>query len=166
MNGAHWHLAVNHLPIVFPLVGLLVMLTALFLKSAAVRRTAYFIFILGALATLAAMSTGEGAEEVVEEISGVSEDYIEHHEEVAETFALLSYLLGALSLVAVWADWKQKKIARLLAIITCIFTLVILFYAKETGTSGGEIRHTEIRTTTEHPHDSASADKSEETHQH
>ena len=108
MNGAHWHLALNHLPIIFPLVGLLVLITGFISKSAAVKRTALFIFTLGALSTIAAMSTGEGAEEVVEEIAGVTEHYIEEHEEIAETFALLSYLLGAMSLIALWADFKKK----------------------------------------------------------
>mgnify|MGYP003380358613 CR=1 FL=1 len=46
------------------------------------------IFILGALAAIVAMSTGEGAEEVAEKISGVAENYIESHEKTAETFAI------------------------------------------------------------------------------
>ena len=99
MNGAHWHLVVNHLPIIFPIVGVIVMITGLISKSEAVKRTAFMIFILGALASIAAMTTGEGAEEIVEKINGVTENYIESHEETAETFALLSYILGSISLL-------------------------------------------------------------------
>jgi hypothetical protein len=69
MNGAHWHLVVNHLPIIFPLVGAIIMVIGLVSKSEAVKRTSYFIFILGALASVAAMTTGEGAEEEVENIA-------------------------------------------------------------------------------------------------
>lgn len=65
------------------------MVTGLVSKSEAVRRTGFMIFIFGALAAIAAMSTGEGAEEVVEKISRISENYIKNHEETAETFALL-----------------------------------------------------------------------------
>lgn len=145
MNGAHWHLVVNHLPIIFPIVGVIVMITGLISKSEAVKRTAFMIFILSALAAIAAMSTGEGAEEIVEKISGVTENYIENHEETAETFALLSYILGGISLLGLWASFKQKSFSSIISIAALVFAFVVLFFAKQTGTTGGEIRHTEIR---------------------
>ena len=145
MNGAHWHLVVNHLPIIFPIVGVIVMITGLISKSEAVKRTAFLIFILGALTTIAAMNTGEGAEEVVEKINGVTENYIESHEESAETFAILAYILGGLSLLGLWASFKQKAFSLIIAIATLVFAFVVLFFAKQTGTTGGEIRHSEIR---------------------
>lgn len=145
MNGAHWHLVVNHLPIIFPLIGVIVMVTGFISKSDAVKRTALMIFMLGALAAIAAMTTGEGAEEVVENISGVTENYIEEHEETAETFALLSYILGGISFIGIWASYQRKKIFSVISIVTMVFALVVLFFAKQTGTTGGEIRHTEIR---------------------
>lgn len=145
MNGAHWHLVVNHLPIIFPLVGLIVMVTGLLSKSEAVKRMAYLIFAVGALAAIAAVSTGGEAEEVVEKISGVTENYIETHEEAAETFALLSYILGGISLLGLWASLKQKAFSNVISLGALLFALVVLFFAKQTGTTGGEIRHTEIR---------------------
>lgn len=145
MNGAHWHLVVNHLPIIFPIVGVIVMITGLFTKSEAVKRTALMIFILGALAAIAAISTGEGAKEVVEKIGGVTENYIENHEETAETFALLSYILGGISLLGLWASFKQKSFSSIISIASLALAFVVLFFAKQTGTTGGEIRHTEIR---------------------
>ena len=145
MNGAHWHLVVNHLPIIFPIVGVIVMITGLISKSEAVKRTAFMIFVFGALAAIAAMNTGEGAEEVVENINGVSENFIESHEEAAETFAILSYILGGISLLGLWASFKQKSFSSIISIATLIFVFVVVFFAKQTGTTGGEIRHTEIR---------------------
>jgi uncharacterized membrane protein len=145
MNGAHWHLVVNHLPIIFPIVGVIVMITGLISKSEAVKRMALMIFICGALTAIAAMNTGESAEEVVENINGVTENFIESHEETAETFALLSYILGGISLLGLWASLKQKTFTSLISISTLGFAFVVLFFAKQTGTTGGEIRHTEIR---------------------
>jgi uncharacterized membrane protein len=145
MNGAHWHLVVNHLPIIFPIVGVIVMVTGFISKSEAVKRTAFMVFIIGALAAIAAMSTGEGAEEIVERISGVSENYIENHEETAETFAMLSYILGGISLFVLWASFKQKNFSDIIAMVALVFAIVVLFFAKQTGSTGGEIRHTEIR---------------------
>jgi uncharacterized membrane protein len=151
MNGAHWHLVVNHLPIIFPVVGVIVMITGHISKSEAIKRTAFMIFIFGALAAIAAVNTGEGAEEVVEKINGVSENYIKIHEEIAETFAVLSYILGGISLLGLWASFKQKSFSSIISIATLIFAFVVLFFAKQTGTTGGEIRHTEIRSVNNTP---------------
>ena len=145
MNGAHWHLVVNHLPIIFPIVGIIVMLAGLISKSEAIKRMAFMIFIFGALTAVAAMTTGEEAEDVVEKISGVSEDYIENHEEKAELFATLSYVLGGISLLGLWASFKQKSFSNSIVVGALAFAGVVLFFAKQTGTTGGEIRHTEIR---------------------
>ena len=145
MNGAHWHLLVNHLPIIFPLVGLIVLVTSLIIKSEVVKRTGFMIFILGALTSIVAMTTGEGAEEVAEKLSGVTENFIENHEETAETFALLSYILGGISLFGIWLSLKQKTYSNIVAIGTLLFAIAVLFFARQTGTTGGEIIHTEIR---------------------
>lgn len=145
MNGAHWHLVLNHLPIIIPMVGLLIMLVGFFLESDLLKRAAYGIFILGALTAIAAFSTGEGAEEVVEEIAGIDEQLIKIHEEAAEIFAILLYVLGGISLIGLWANWKEQSYSKIIAVVTIVFSLVVLFYAKQTGTTGGEIRHTEIR---------------------
>lgn len=145
MNEAHWHLVVNHLPIIFPMVGVIVLITGLIFKSEAVKRTAFMIFIFGALASIVAMATGEGAEEMVEKIDGMSENYIQSHEEMAETFALLSYILGGISLFGIWSSMKQKAVSFVVSTAVLIFAFIVLFYGKQTGTTGGAIRHTEIR---------------------
>ena len=145
MNEVHWHLVMNHAPIFFPIVGVIVMITGLISKSEAVKRTAYLVFIIGAITTLPTMFSGEGAEEVVEHMSGVSHNYIHHHEEQAESFATLSYILGGLSLFGIWASFKEKSVSKLLSIITIVFASVVIYFGKVAGTSGGEIRHTEIR---------------------
>jgi uncharacterized membrane protein len=116
-----------------------------FLKSEVIKRAAYSIFILAAASALFAMLSGEGAEEVIEGLSGVDEQFISAHEETAEAFAISLYLLGALSIVGLWANWKQKWFSNTILLSAILLSLAVLFYAKQTGTSGGEIRHPEIR---------------------
>ena len=58
---------------------------------------------------------------------------------------MLSYILGGISLLGLWASFKQKTFSSIIAIATLVFAFVVLFFAKLTGTTGGEIRHTEIR---------------------
>ncbi|MBX2949816.1 MAG: hypothetical protein KF704_11120 [Crocinitomicaceae bacterium] len=145
MNGAHFHLIVNHFPIILPLVGILILLTGIIARSEVVKRVAYMLFVLGAVTAMMAMASGEEAEEVVESISGISEKYIERHEETAELFAVLTYVLGAVSLVGLWISFKKQSLSGFFAVITLVFAAIVLFFAKQTGTTGGEIRHTEIR---------------------
>lgn len=146
MNAAHWHLTVNHLPLIFPIVGALVLTVGFIIKSDAVKRTSFLIFIIGALASIAAMSTGEGAEEVIEQLGNDSKNYIETHEEIAETFSILSYVLGAVSLFGMWVNIKRLSFSNTLNWAILAFSIAVIMVGKETGTTGGEIRHTEIRT--------------------
>ena len=145
MNEAHFHLLINHFPIIAPIIGLLVMLGSFYFRSELIKRTAYVIFIFGAILTIPAFATGGAAEEIVEHIQGVDKTFIETHEEAADVFAILSYILGIISIFGIWASVKQKNSSKTLAIITIIFSLIVLFFATKTATSGGEIRHTEIR---------------------
>ena len=145
MNVAHYHLVLNHLPIIIPVVGLLVLIGGFIVKSEIVKRTAYCIFILGAITAFAAIVTGDGAEHVVKHIDGISKDLIHEHEEKAEVFALLSYALGIGSIAALWSNWKKKLYANYIALAIVVYCLTVLYFGQQTGTTGGEIRHSEIR---------------------
>lgn len=145
MNDAHWHLVLNHLPIVFPIVGLLIMLGGFTLKSDILKRAALCIFVLSGLAAWAASFTGEQAEEMVEQIAGVGHQVIHKHEEMAGIFVVLSWILGGVSLFGIWANRRKVSFSNLVIIGATLFSVVVLYYGKETGTTGGEIRHTEIR---------------------
>ena len=76
MNDVHFHLVVNHLPIVGLLIGILVLIAGLLLNKTEVKLTALGVFVFSAITSAFAFYTGEGAEEVVENISGISETLI------------------------------------------------------------------------------------------
>ena len=145
MNDPHFHLVFNHFPIIVPIVGMLILIVGFFVDSDVVKRTAFGVFIFGAIMTFPAMFTGEGAEEVAEKLPGITHDIIHEHEEKAEVFAILSYILGLLSIGALWASLKQKSFANILSIAVLLLGLVGFYLGRQVGTSGGEIRHTEIR---------------------
>ncbi|GAB3334440.1 hypothetical protein GCM10027429_15690 [Marivirga atlantica] len=145
MNEAHQHLLVNHLPIVSLIIGILVLAAGYISKKNDIKLTALGIFVLAAIFSIAAFYTGEGAEEVVEETLDVSHKIIHEHEEHAELFYTLSLVLGALSIITFWLQLKKKQMANAGYIIVLLFALVCLYFGAETGNSGGEIRHTEIR---------------------
>ncbi|AZB22653.1 hypothetical protein EG338_11625 [Kaistella haifensis] len=145
MNNAHLHLVVNHLPIIFPIVGVIILLISIFTKSDVSKRNAYIVFILGAVASVAAMATGEGAEDAIENIQGVSENLMHRHEEAAEIFAGMSYFLGAVSLLGFLTSYRNFSLDKLMPVTILIVAGVSLYFAQEAGRTGGEIRHTEIR---------------------
>lgn len=145
MNEAHFHLVVNHLPIVGILIGLLVLVTGFILKKPEVKVTALGIFVFSALASVAAFYSGEGAEEIVENIPGISETLINQHEEAAELFFTVVLILGGISLITMFLEIKKNRFAKFGFILVILFALAAGVLAKNVGTTGGEIRHTEIR---------------------
>ena len=145
MNNSHLHLVVNHLPIIFPMVGIILLFIGIFTKSEVTKRNAYIIFMLGAITSILAMATGENAEEAIENLPSVSENLIHTHEEAAELFAGLSYVLGGFSLFAHFSSWKKYSICKFAPYVVGLFAIATLFFAQKAGNTGGEIRHSEIR---------------------
>lgn len=143
MNEAQLHLLSNHLPLTLPFIGLLILVISFFVKSSVVRRTGYFILVLGGLFTIPAFFSGEGAEEIAEHM-GKNHDLIHEHEESAETFAYLNYLLALLSAVALWMSWKKNELEKYIFPLILIGGVIISVFALCTGESGGEISHPEI----------------------
>lgn len=145
MNDAHLHLLVNHFPIIGTLFGLGILIAGMLLKNNSVKNTAYILFIVAAIFAAFSMGTGEGAEELVEDLPNIGKQIIHEHEEIAEKFALIMYVTGFLGLLSLYTSIKNHKLAKTFSIITLIFALIAAVFAKSVGTTGGEIRHTEIR---------------------
>lgn len=145
MNDAHWHLVVNHFPIIGTIFGLGILIVGLVLKNKTAENIAYVLFVVAAVFGFASMSTGEGAEEIVEDMPSVGDAIIHEHEEMAEKLALVLYVLGSISLVGLFLNFKQHSKARLLSFLAVIVAIAAVVIGKQVGTTGGEVRHTEIR---------------------
>ena len=131
MNDAHLHLIVNHFPIVGTAIGLLVLIVGYLIKNQQVKATSLGIFIFSALAAIAANYTGDGAEEIVEKIPGITKSIIHDHEEYAEQFFTLSLILGGASLITLFLQIKKLGLASygyILVIILAISSFVSASY--------------------------------------
>jgi uncharacterized membrane protein len=91
------------------------------------------------------MATGEGAEEMVEDMPTVGHKIIHEHEEMAEKLALVLYFLGLISIVGLFLNIKKNSKAGLVSFLALTIAAVGIFLGARTGTTGGEVRHTEIR---------------------
>lgn len=145
MNDAHLHMVVNHFPIIGTIFGLGILIAGLVLKNNSVKNVAYFLFIVAAIFAAFSMGTGEGAEELVEDMPSVGKEIIHEHEELAEKFAIVLYTLGLVSLVGLYMNFKNHAKSNLITYIALIIAILGVFLAQQVGTSGGEVRHTEIR---------------------
>jgi uncharacterized membrane protein len=144
MNQTHIHLLITHLPIIGSILGALVLLHGIGVKSNQTIIAAYYIFVLSSIGAIIAYLTGEGAEETVENIQGVAETTIRIHEEFA-IFALISLIiLGLASIVGLFLTWRNSALTRTTAFIILFLSLISFGLVARTGYLGGQIRHTEI----------------------
>ena len=145
MNDAHLHMVVNHFPIIGTIFGLGILVTGMFMKNNTVKNTAYILFAVAAIFAAFSMGTGEGAEELVEDVPNIGHQIIHEHEEIAEKFAIIMYVTGFFGLLSLFASYKKHRFSNIFSYITLALALVAGVLTKSLGTTGGEIRHTEIR---------------------
>ena len=135
---------ITHLPIIGAFIGLLILLFAYLKKDANVKTAAYLVFVVCAIGACIAYATGEGAEEVVENLPGVVEAAIETHEDAA-MYSLISMIaLGVMSIIGIiQIRWNSSKLNFIHSFIVflSLFSMASIAY---TGNLGGKIRHTEI----------------------
>jgi hypothetical protein len=126
-------------------VGLVVLISGYVLKNQVVKQTALGIFIFSCFGILGAHFTGEGAEEIVEKLPDVNHKLIHRHEDLASIFGWSLLAVALLSLLTLYLDIKNKNGSKILYLLILAASILTIGFAKQTATSGGEVRHTEIR---------------------
>ncbi len=148
MNGAHLHLVLTHIPIVGIGFGIVLLAVALLKKSRELQQVSFGMLVLLALLTLPVYFTGEPAEELVEELPGISEGTIERHAEAAEVALVAAIILGATAAGAFLFSWRAKPLPQVVSLSVLLLALGVGGALAWTANLGGQIRHTEIRTLT------------------
>lgn len=147
MDQVHIHLLITHLPIFGSLLGGFVLAYGVWSKSDQTKIAAYYVLIISSIGAVISYLTGEGAEEAVEEIQGVAENMIGQHEDFA-VFALVGLIaVGVISIVGLYLTIKKSSLADIVATLSLVITLISFGLVARTGYLGGQIRHTEIGTT-------------------
>lgn len=147
MTAAHFHLALNHIPLLGILFGALLLAYGLWREQDDVQKASLGLLAIAGVATIAVYLTGEPAEEIVEGLAGVSHDAIEAHEDVG-TYALVAGLLtGFVSIVALALGAAHGRLARWSVILTLGLALASTGLIGYTANLGGKISHPELRAT-------------------
>src|SRR2546425_12686196 len=147
MNLAHLHLLLNHFPIIGTLIGLVLFAASFLGKNGDLKRAGLMVLAVMALLALPAFFSGVGAQAAIRKDQGVSTALIDRHEGAAMLALLFMEITGALALVALWqrhrvtagkrSSWNLKAIL--------LFSIVTAGLMARVGTTGGDIRHPEIR---------------------
>jgi hypothetical protein len=145
MNPAHWHLLLTHVPVMGAVFTVLLLAVALPSRSPAVRRLALAAVVVVALLGLPTYFTGEGAEEAVEALPGISEAVIERHEDAAGRALIALEVAGALALLGLVGTARARRVPTWLVAGMLLVTLAGAGLLGWTANLGGQIRHPEIR---------------------
>lgn len=147
MNEAHLHLILVHIPVVLTPFAAVLLAFGIIRKQAPLRTAALYFLIISTLFCVPAFLLGEGAEELVEHLPGISEDLIEEHEEVADIALWLSVAVGMVSLLALVIRHRAPKLFAASLRAALILALIASIALSYTAYEGGKIRHPEAYST-------------------
>jgi len=148
MSWAHIHLALNHVPVIGILLAVLLLGIALLRQKYELQRTSYWLIAGLALLALLVYLTGEPAEELVEGLPGYSEALVEHHEEVALIATIGMAVAGLAAAVALVRGRRQVTPgASTYPWVVLLLAVGVAGLMLWTANLGGQIRHSEIRST-------------------
>jgi uncharacterized membrane protein len=145
MNWAYMHLLVNHFPIVGGILGVVLVLAGLVFKSKGVQVSGLGTLVFAALASCAAFLTGEPAESLLKTLPDPAINLIGRHEGIAAIAMYIMIPAGLLACVSLYSIWKKEKSVNILLILTLTVSLAASAVMVYTGRTGGEIRHSEFR---------------------
>jgi hypothetical protein len=111
------------------------------------------VIVMSGAGGLAAQFTGEPAEEIVEGLPNVPESLVETHEDAGKIATIIASITTVLGIVIAFIVFRREgKIPMMAVAILFVATVVTSAAMAWTGSTGGKIRHTEIREGTVTPH--------------
>lgn len=143
-NAAHWHLLVNHLPIIGSLFGILILLWGIIRKNESIVNLSLLLFVICAVFSIVASQTGESAEQYLKSLKAIDEIYLERHVAAADIANYGMIALGALALITL--IFKRIRSQKYIPYIILLVSIAVFVLMARAGNLGGEIMHKEIRT--------------------
>lgn len=144
MNTAQIHLALNHVPLFFSLIGGGILIAGIIKKNESFKTLALWLLVTGAVFTIPVFFTGEGTEEMVENLPGVNENAIETHEAMAKISLAVIAATGITALAGLFFR-ANKSIGKFILSVCFFLSLASFALMAQTAHSGGKIRHSELQ---------------------
>lgn len=145
MDSAHIHLIANHIPVILTGSAFLLLVISLINNKVEYRNIAFAGFLIASIFTIISFESGENAEDIVENIAGITHESIENHEHAADTARWFMLVLGVAGLAGLtYFRDEKKKGFRIFLYVSILVSIVAIGYLVYTGYLGGFIRHTEL----------------------
>jgi len=146
MDSVHLHLLITHVPVLATIFSFLVFVWGMIQSDKKYYHLAMVGFIAAGILSIVALQSGEGAEEAVEHLAGVSESVIHTHQESAEVTNWIAILLGVASIGGFLIEKYKPSLTKAYMVIILLLGLVSSGSFTYTAYLGGQVRHSEIRT--------------------
>lgn len=144
MNWPHFHLVINHFPIIGMFLAILLWVVALVRKSRELQDVGLWLIVLLAVISIPTFISGDEAAEALSSMPEISSDLISEHDEAAEISLTLMEILGVWSLVGCILFRKKQAYPNWFLYVTLAFAIIVGGAMAWTGNLGGKIRHPEI----------------------
>jgi hypothetical protein len=144
MNGAYWHIATNHVPVVaMPFIFFLLLAGAV-RKSRELTKAAYWASIVVAIVTVFVWKTGGPAAHALKEYPEIQRADIHEHAQAADFGLWSCEIVGALSIIGLWLGRGENRSVRwpYVVLVVALWSSTVLARVAHLG---GLIRHPEIR---------------------
>jgi hypothetical protein len=145
MNGAPMHLILNHLPVLGTLFTFLLLLWGVVRRNETIQKTALAALVIVGLSAIPVYLSGESAEEVIEEMPGVEEAYIEAHETMGKFALWAGIALGVAAIAGIGVVATRPASTTSAAVALLVLNALVFGVMAYTAHTGGQIRHPEIR---------------------
>jgi len=145
MDLTHIHLLLNHFPTIGMLIGGGLFVLSLFMKSDDLKLASLVILLGIALLAIPTYMSGNGAQDGIHALPGVSKSLIEKHEVAALVAMAFMELTGVFAWLGLWQFRRLKRVPNWNLGVILILTVVSFGLMARASNLGGEIRHAEIR---------------------
>jgi len=144
MNAAHFHLVINHFPVVLMLASAAIGIHARIRKSPAAKGISLAVTMAASLFALPTYFSGEPAADFLENAAIVNDMHIEEHEEAAEKAIVVTTLTGLVAAGAFFLASRNSPHSDRAFLATVALAVVSTGALGWTGSKGGVIRHPEV----------------------
>ena len=145
MDLAHIHLLLNHFPVIGIIIGGGLFLISLITKSDDLKRASLVVLVGIALIAIPTYMSGNGAQEAIRSVPGISKSLIETHEGTALVALGFMEVTGAFAWLGLWQFRRLARVPNWNLAVILVLTLVSFGLMARASNLGGEIRHAEIR---------------------
>jgi len=140
------HVLLNPLPVYGLSMGVLGLVIALILRSRSARLATLAIVFVGAISAWPVYHYGQaGYDRVLSMSDDQGSKWLEEHMRRAEKLIPIFYVVAGLAAATAAAEWKVRRAAVPLAIVTAVLASANLGVGGYIGYAGGHVRHKEFR---------------------